>query len=88
MPTKRPRHFVTESDELVVALDQAARRWPGLSRGQLLARLALEGHRLLEGEAAQMIRRRRAAAARAGTILSGTGARAELERMREEEWPA
>jgi hypothetical protein len=43
MPTTRPRHFVTETDELRAALDNAATRWPGLSRSQLLVRLALEG---------------------------------------------
>jgi hypothetical protein len=45
MPTTRPRHFVTETDDLAEALDEAARRWPNLSRAQLLVRLALEGHR-------------------------------------------
>jgi hypothetical protein len=43
MPTTRPRHQVTETDELRVALDEAARRWPELSRAQLLIRLALDG---------------------------------------------
>jgi uncharacterized protein YfiM (DUF2279 family) len=41
MPTTRPRHYVTETDELAAALDAAAARWPGLSRAQLLVRLAL-----------------------------------------------
>lgn len=45
VPTTRPRHLVTETDELTSALDAAARRWPDLSRPQLLVRLALEGHR-------------------------------------------
>jgi hypothetical protein len=35
---------VTETDDLAEALDEAARRWPDLSRAQLLVRLAL-GHR-------------------------------------------
>lgn len=39
---------MTESDELAAALDAAALRWPGLSRSQLIVRLALEGH--LRGE--------------------------------------
>jgi hypothetical protein len=41
VPTTRPRHYVTETPELAVALDAAAQRWPGLSRSQLLVRLAL-----------------------------------------------
>ncbi len=45
MPTTRPRHFVTETDDLAEALDAAAQRWPGLSRSQLLVRLAMEGNR-------------------------------------------
>ena len=32
MATTRPRVFVTETDELTRALDDAARRWPGESR--------------------------------------------------------
>ena len=57
VPTTRPRHFVTETDDLAVALDEAARRWPDLSRAQLLVRLALEGHRA--AQQAQDERRRR-----------------------------
>jgi hypothetical protein len=45
MPTTRPRHQITETDELAAALDEAAVRWPQLSRSQLITRLALEGHR-------------------------------------------
>lgn len=48
MPTARPRHFVTESDELASALDAAALQWPSLSRSQLIVRLALEGHARVE----------------------------------------
>ncbi|HEY6795380.1 MAG TPA: hypothetical protein VI248_11945 [Kineosporiaceae bacterium] len=53
MPTTRPRHQVTETEELAAALDEAALSWPRLSRGQLITRLALEGHRatvLRQGE--------------------------------------
>ncbi len=43
MPTARPRHQVTETDELARALDLAEKRWPGESRGRLLVRLAHAG---------------------------------------------
>jgi hypothetical protein len=43
VPTTRPRHLVTETEALAAALDEAAERWPGLSRPQLLVRLALHG---------------------------------------------
>jgi hypothetical protein len=28
MPTARPRHMITETDDITAALDAAARRWP------------------------------------------------------------
>lgn len=87
MPTTRPRHFVTESDELAQALDAEAARWPGLSRGQLVARLAIEAHQMRRDADEHEVRRRREIIAQAGTLLSGMNARAELARMREEDWP-
>jgi hypothetical protein len=53
VPTTRPRHYVTETDELAAALDAAALRWPELTRSQLLVRLAIsagEAERLAEQE--------------------------------------
>jgi hypothetical protein len=47
---------VTETDELAAALDSAAARYPGLSRGQLLTLLALESQRV--AQRAQEDRRR------------------------------
>ena len=58
MPTTRPRHYVTESDDLAAALDAAARRWPELSRSQLLVRLAISAGEA-ERVAAQKRRERR-----------------------------
>ena len=49
MPTARPRIMVTESDELAAALTPAGFRYPGLTRAQLLIRLALDGQRVAEG---------------------------------------
>jgi len=93
MPTTRPRHFVTETDDLADALDAAARRWPDLSRSQLLVRLALEGHRSaqLAHEAAQRAdeerhRRRLAALHKHSGALSGAYGPTYLQQMREE-WP-
>jgi hypothetical protein len=39
VPTTRRRHSVTETDELTEVLDEGARRWPNLSRPQLLLTL-------------------------------------------------
>ena len=86
MPTARPRHFVTESDELASALDAAALRWPGLSRSQLIVRLALEGQARVE-EDIDAPRRRRLARLRehagAGSGAYGGGYLDDLRR----DWP-
>jgi hypothetical protein len=87
MPTTRPRHLVTETDDLANALDAAASRWPGVSRPQLLVRLALEGHRAAQ-QAHDERRRRRLAAVRENSgILTGAYGPGYLEQLREE-WPA
>jgi hypothetical protein len=86
VPTTRPRHFITETDELRVALDEAAQRWPGLSRGQLLVRLALEGHRAADREQEDRRRRRLGLLHRHSGMLTGAYTD-HLERLRQE-WPA
>jgi len=87
MPTTRPRHFVTETDDLARALDEAAVRWPGVSRAQLVVRLALEGHRAAE-QARDERRRRRLEAIRAYSgCLTGVYGPDYLKRLRED-WPA
>jgi len=87
VPTARPRHLVTENDDLAAALDEAARRWPGLSRSQLVVRLALEGHRSAVAEREQRRQRRLAALAAHSGALSGSYAKGYLEDLRSE-WPA
>ncbi len=87
MPTTRPRHFVTETDELATALDQAAKRWPELSRAQLIVRLALEGEVAVERQGAERIERRRNALQRLKGSFTGVYGTGYLERLRED-WPA
>jgi hypothetical protein len=87
VPTTRPRHLVTETDELGAALDDAAARWPGLSRAQLLARLALEGHRAIGQREADRHRRRLDALARHRGALTGVYPAGYLDELRNE-WPA
>src|SRR3954471_4473895 len=87
VPTTRPRIMVTETDELAAALDFAAARYPGLSRAQLLTRLALEGH--VTAQHTQEARRRQrldALRAHSGTLTGAYGP-GYLERLRQE-WPA
>ena len=86
VPTTRPRHFVTETDELARALDQAADRWPELSRGQLIVRLALEGDDAARSTAHERRRRRREAIRQHRGALTGTYPPDYLAELRSE-WP-
>lgn len=86
MPTTRPRHLVTETDDLADALDAAGSRWPGLSRPQLLVRLAIEGHRAAEQARDERRRRRLAAIREHSGLLTGAYGPDHLQRLREE-WP-
>ena len=87
VPTARPRHFVTETDELAAALDEAARRWPTRSRGQLLARLAIEGHRAAQQAHDERRQRRLAAVQRNSGVLTGVYGPDYLAALHQE-WPA
>lgn len=87
VPTTRPRHLVTESDDLATALDAAAERWPGTSRAQLLVRLALDGHRAAR-DAQQERRDRRLELIRQHSgALTGVYARDEVAQLHSD-WPA
>ena len=86
MPTTRPRHFVTETDELRAALDDAATRWPDLSRSQILVRLALEGSRAAQREHDERRRRRLSVLDERSGMLTGAYGPDYLERLRQD-WP-
>ncbi|WP_347354530.1 hypothetical protein [Intrasporangium sp.] len=87
MPTTRPRHLITETDEVAQALDDAAQRWPDEpSRARLLLRLLAEGHRVVVAQRAAQMRRRRDAVGRTAGVLTdvyGPGYLAELRA----DWP-
>jgi hypothetical protein len=82
MPTTRPRHLITETDDLAAALDIAAAQWPGVSRPQLLVKLAITA---AEPLAAEVVRQRRLAALRelSGSFSYPPGYLAELRA----DWP-
>lgn len=88
MPTTRQRYIITESDRLKVALDDAARRWPGeKSRSKLLVRLAEEGHDALLRTVSQSTSARRAVIERTSGALTGAYEPDYLKTLRQE-WPA
>lgn len=78
---------MTETDEVAAALDAGAKRWPELSRSQVLARLALEGHRAAQDAHDERRRRRLAALHRhSGTFTKLYGPN-YLDRLHED-WPS
>lgn len=89
MPTTKPRHTLTETEDLAAALDAAARRWPedARSRTRLLLRLVEAGERAINREHEFDLARRRAAVERTAGALTGVYARGSLEQLRDE-WPA
>lgn len=89
MPTARPRHTITETDEVARALDDAARQWPSDSQrpGKLLLELVREGHRAITADAEGEVASRRAAIERSGGMLTGAYPADYLEQLRGD-WPA
>jgi hypothetical protein len=88
MPTSRPRHTVTETDELRTALDDAAGRWPEdrSARSRLLLHLAHEGHKAIKEQDAALEARRREGVRRTSGALTGAYEPGYLDRLRDE-WP-
>jgi hypothetical protein len=88
MPTTRRRHVITETDQIVRALDAAARRWPADSgnRAKLLARLVEEGHQAVVGQRERDANARRDAVARTSGVLTGVYGDGYLAELRED-WP-
>lgn len=89
MPTTRPRHTLTETDEIAAALDAAARRWPedAGSRSRLMLRLIEAGRDAISEDHEVQRARRRAVINRTHGQFSGIYGPGYLDRLRDE-WPA
>ena len=89
MPTTRPRHLITETDQVARALDDAADRWPEDrgSRAKLLVRLVEEGHQAMLDETARRRNARLAAAQHTSGVVSSIYGDSYLQDLRED-WPA
>lgn len=88
MPTTRPRHLITETEQVARALDDAAKRWPAESgnRAKLLLHLLEEGHRAVIGHQESSLRERREAVARTSGALTGFYGGGYLSELRQD-WP-
>jgi hypothetical protein len=88
VPTTKPRHTLTETEELAAALNEAARCWPedAHSRSRLLLRLVEVGHHAISQDRESERRRRRAAIKRTHGQFRGVYGPGYLERLRDE-WP-
>ncbi|MET0604519.1 MAG: hypothetical protein ABW167_21215 [Baekduia sp.] len=88
MPTARPRHSITETEEISRALDAAAQRWPDDRErpGKLLLDLVREGHRAITTGAERAGEDRRAAIVGTSGALTGAYPDGYLEQLRGD-WP-
>lgn len=83
VPTSRPRHLVTETDDIATAIDAAAAHYPGATRADVLRRLVELGAEVI---AEDQEAHRRTVRARAGRY-PGLYAAGYLDHLRDD-WPA
>ena len=88
MPTSRPRHMITETDDLASALDAADRMWPECQgqRSALLRKLIDAGINVVTASDDDVQRARRDAIEAAAGSMSGLWPTNWREQM-SSEWP-
>lgn len=88
MPTSRPRYMITESDELAVALERAAKLWPELAqeRTALLRKIVDLGVEDLDNRANAKMEKRKQAILKVAGSLSGVWPENWRNQLRDE-WP-
>jgi hypothetical protein len=88
MPTTRSRHTITETDEVIRAIDEAARRWPEDrdSRARLLHRLVEAGYEAIRQQRREHAADRERAIRRTSGALTGVYPPGYLGALRDE-WP-
>lgn len=89
MPTTRPRHVLTETDELATALDDASQRWPAdaSDKRRLLLHLIEEGHKAIDPVVRANHENRKRAILQTSGDLPGVYEPGYLDRLRDD-WPA
>jgi len=87
MPTVRCRYQVTETEALVRALDEAAKRWPGEPRSRLILRLVEVGADALGEQRQQDEQAHRAAVSASSGAYPDAFGPHHLSDLRED-WPA
>lgn len=88
MPTARPRHMITETDELAKALEAAALLWPSerISRSSLLRKVLEVGVEEVVKQAASVKSSRMREIEKQAGSLSGVWPAGWLAELRDE-WP-
>ena len=89
MPTTRPRHVLTETDQIAQALDDAAKRWPEHrgNRARLLVNLVEAGHQVVVSQLEHDAAAQREAVDRTSGMLTGSYGEGYLAGLRDD-WPA
>jgi hypothetical protein len=89
MPTTRPRHVITETDDIAAALADAARAWPDArdNKNALIRRLIQTGRRAIQDSRDTSVEQRLANFDQAAGSLAGLYEPGYLDKLRED-WPA